>query len=267
MRNGVEVKSWSCNNKSNSFLSVECPGSPPPLVRCPGTGGARGTQWPAHGNPRELLEGISTQGEHFIKSLANGKFFNSFRNNMSTATKQVFNNIYRGVENSIFLSRSVPPTYKCQFLLGCFAHMIYYWPCYYMAFLNDIFINFKHLFSPFQIAKERAKSDSFMVWCIYWDLCILIITPSSSAVGLFTLKRVLCTAHGSTIKIKTTLHVFLLSDLQSCNPSQPSRAGRRIRWGKSKVWQFSFKFSSSKVESTFCTLSLKKKSRYKRVPN
>lgn len=52
------------------------------------------------------------------------------------ATKQVFNNVYRGVENSIFLPRSVPPTHKCQFVLGCFANVIYYRPRYYMAFLN-----------------------------------------------------------------------------------------------------------------------------------
>lgn len=103
------------------------------------------------------------QGEYFFKSLASRKFFNSFRNNMSVATKQVFNNVYRGVENSIFLPRSVRPTHKCQFRVGCFAHMIYCWPCYYMAFLNDIFINSKRLFGPFQIAKERAKSDSFIV--------------------------------------------------------------------------------------------------------
>lgn len=105
------------------------------------------------------------------KSLTNRKYFNSFGNNMSMATKQVSNNVR--AENSLFLLRSVPPTHKCQFVLWCFTNMIYYWPCYYMAFLSDFFINSKCLFGPFRIAKERAKSDdlslTYLLRCVYSD--------------------------------------------------------------------------------------------------
>lgn len=76
-----------------------------------------------------------------------------------------------GWRTVFFLPRSVPPTYKCHFVLGCFANVIYYRPRYYMPFPNDFFINSKRLFGPFQIAKEWAKSDSltYLLRSVYSD--------------------------------------------------------------------------------------------------
>lgn len=98
-------------------------------------------------------------------------------------------------------------------------------------------INSENLLGCFQIAKERAKLGSLIVWRIYWDLCTLIITPSSSAMLLFTLNRGLCTAHASTIKIKTTYICFpcCLSSSLAIHPSRPESWEKNLAGQKKGV--------------------------------